>query len=96
MAKRPDLTSTQRKIVDRYYQHQDTIYATKLAELVSEIALASDAKKADTLWKRARDYLEKSGATEATLAKVCDARDMKLLAQVVGLIAAGKPIPRLA
>jgi hypothetical protein len=40
MAKRPDLSSSQRKIVDRYYQHRDTIWATKLSELVGEIAIA--------------------------------------------------------
>ena len=48
MAKRPDLTSSQRKIVDRYYEHRDTIWATKLSELVGEIALAlAEALAAD-------------------------------------------------
>lgn len=94
MAKRPDLTNYQRKIVDRYYQHQDTIYATKLAELATEIALASDAKKADAMWKRAREYLLKCGGDEATVAKICDGRDMKLLGQAVSAVAAGKPVPK--
>ncbi|HLP86196.1 MAG TPA: hypothetical protein VK157_17720 [Phycisphaerales bacterium] len=94
MAKRPDLTNYQRKIVDRYYQHQDTIYATKLAELATEIALASDAKKVDAMWKRAREYLLKCGGDEATVAKICDGRDMKLLGQAVSAVAAGKPVPK--
>jgi hypothetical protein len=61
MAKRPDLTAYQRKIVDRYYEHNETIHATKLGELVSEIALTSDAKKLDKLWKSASEYLAKCG-----------------------------------
>jgi hypothetical protein len=76
MAKRPDLSSYQRKIVDRYYQHQDTIYATKLGELVGDIALAH----AECLWADraadapARDAAEKSltklwKAAESYLAK---------------------------
>ncbi len=48
MAKRPDLSNYQRKIVDRYYEHRDTIWATKLNDLVGEIAIAqSEALAAD-------------------------------------------------
>jgi hypothetical protein len=94
MAKRPELSNYQRKIVDRYYQHQDTIYSTKLAEIATEIALVTDAKKRDALWKRAREYLLKCGGDEATVAKVCDNRDMTLLGQAVTAVAAGKPVPK--
>jgi hypothetical protein len=94
MAKRPDLTNYQRKIVNRYYEHQDSIYATKFAELATEIALATDAKKLDTLWKRAREYLIKCGGEEPIVAKICDSRDSKLLAQAVSAVAAGKPVPK--
>lgn len=88
MAKRPDLSAAQRKIVDRYYEHRDTIWATKLADLVGEIALlggaASDAKKLDKLWKSAGEYLAKCGADAATIARIAGARDAKLLAQAAG------------
>jgi hypothetical protein len=84
MAKRPDLSAAQRKIVDRYYEHRDTIWATKLADLVGEIALATDHKKLDKLWKSAGEYLSKCGADAATIARIAGARDTKLLAQAAG------------
>ena len=83
MAKQPNLSTYQRGIVNRYYEHQDTIYLSKLGELVGSIALATTEKDKDKLWKSARDYLTKSTIEPATVAKVCDARDAKALAEVV-------------
>jgi hypothetical protein len=57
-------------------------------------AVATDAKKLDTLWKRAREYLIKCGGEEPIVAKICDSRDSKLLAQAVSAVAAGKPVPK--
>ena len=55
MPPKRDYTSGQKKIINRYYEHRETISAHKLAELVSEIALAAgDAKKLDRLWTRDR------------------------------------------
>lgn len=61
MAKRPELSSYQRKIVDRYYEHRDTIWATRLSELVGEIALAqAEALSADRAGDtKLRDAAEK-------------------------------------
>lgn len=61
MAKRPDLSAHQRKIVDRYYQHRDTIWATRLGELVGDIGVAqAEALAADRAGDHAaRDDLEK-------------------------------------
>jgi hypothetical protein len=91
MAKRPDLSAAQRKIVDRYYEHQGSIHATKLAELASEIALASatpDAeKKLATLWKRAGEYLVKCKVEPAMAAKIAATRDVALLARAAGEVA---------
>jgi hypothetical protein len=96
MAKQPNLSPYQRKIVDRYYEHQDTIYATKLSELVGSIALAESDKQRDTLWKRARDYLAKCKADDATIAAICDARNTQRLAQAAAAVMAGKRIPPMA
>jgi len=46
------LTSHQRKIVERYYEHKDTIMVNKLAEIVSELYVADDEKKRARLWDR--------------------------------------------
>lgn len=96
MAKQPNLTSYQRKIVDRYYEHQDTIFATKLSELVGSIALAETPKQRDTLWKRAAEYLAKCKADAATIDAICTPRDVQRLAQAASAVMAGKKIPVFA
>jgi len=90
-----DLTPYQRRIVDRYYQHKDTIHATKLSEIVSEIAVQSDPKKLDRLWKSAGEYLAKCGVEPATIAAAIPTRNLTLLGQVAGAIMSGKS-PRVA
>jgi hypothetical protein len=94
MAKRPDLTAYQRKIVDRYYEHKETIHATKLGELVSEIALTSDAKKLDKLWKSASEYLAMCGVELAIVEPVVAARDLKKLGAIAGAVMQGKKVTR--
>lgn len=94
MAKRPDLTSYQRKIVDRFYQHKGTIHATKLGELVSEIAVEADAKKLDRLWKSAGEYMTKCGVEPGTIAATMEPRNLKLLGEIAGAIMSGKEPPR--
>jgi hypothetical protein len=89
MAKQPNLTKYQRGIVNRYYEHQDTIYLSKLGELVGSIALAMTEKEKDRLWKSARDYLVKSKMEPGAVAKICDARDGKALAEAVAKLSRG-------
>lgn len=95
MAKRPDLTSYQRKIVNRFYEHKDTIHATKLGELVGDIAITTDPKKLDKLWKAAGEYLAKCGAEPQMVAAAISPRNLKLLGELAGAIMAGKPLPRI-
>mgnify|MGYP006921623410 CR=1 FL=1 len=83
MAKRPDLTSHQRKIVNRYYEHLDTITVQKLAEAVSELYLA-EGKAADRLWKRVETALAKTGTSDARVRQILAARDVAGLAKLVG------------
>lgn len=90
MAKQPNLTAYQQKIVGRYYDNLDSIVATKLSELVGSIALASTDKERDKLWKRAAEYLAKCKVDAATVSAICDAKDVQKLAVVVGKIVAGK------
>jgi hypothetical protein len=46
MAGGQEYSRTQRKIIDRYYQNEDTIVATRLAEIVSDMALAAGDEQA--------------------------------------------------
>jgi len=95
MAKRPDLTPYQRKIVDRFYEHKETIHATKLGELVSEIAVETEPKRLDRLWKSAGEYLVKLGVSPAMVAAAIPPRNLKLLGELAGAIMSGKAPPRV-
>lgn len=93
MAKGQHLSSFQQKIVKRYYQNLDTISLTKLAELVSDLAIASTPKAAEKLWKRAEEALKRSGVETAEVDAIVAAKDTKRLAALVGELwnAANRP-----
>ncbi|QYK48437.1 MAG: hypothetical protein KF838_00955 [Phycisphaeraceae bacterium] len=82
MAKQ-ELSSTQRKIVDRYYSNLDTISLTKLQEAVSELYLAETDKKKDKLWKTVETALAKFPEADARAAAVLRTKDIKALAELV-------------
>ena len=86
MAKR-DLSSAERKIVDRYYQNKDTIMATKLGELVSELYLCTNDKKATRLWERVLRALANTEVKPERIDAIVDARDIEKLATLVGELA---------
>ena len=77
MAGGQEYSRNQRKIIDRYYQNEDTIVATRLAEIVSDMALADgDQKKLDRLWKRAEQALARSKLNQAEIRTVLEKRDI--------------------
>lgn len=88
MAKR-DLTSGQRKIVNRYYEHLDTIVATRLQELVTDLYLAETDAKQARLWTRVKQQLAKTPADPDRCAAIIEARDTEALATLVGKLVAG-------
>lgn len=93
MAKGQDLSGHQRKIVSRYYDHRDTIMATKLSELVSELYLA-EGKKAETLWGRAAKALANTDADPARAARIVETRDTEALARLVTSLSSRTPKKR--
>ena len=86
-AKGQHLSNHQRKIVNRYYEHLDTITITKLQELVSDLYLCESAKKRDQLWKRVETALGKMGPSESRVRKILDEQDVENLAGLVGELA---------
>lgn len=85
MAGGQEYSRSQRKIIDRYYQNEDTIVATRLAEIVSDMALADgDAKKLDRLWKRAEQALARTKLNPAEVRTVLERRDMVGLGKLAG------------
>ncbi|GIK19951.1 MAG: hypothetical protein DYG93_11930 [Leptolyngbya sp. PLA2] len=87
MAKRPDLSGHQRRIVQRYYDNLGTISVQKLQEIVSDLALADDPKQAERLWKRAETALAKTAANDAEARTALAERNLQKLAQVVARLA---------
>lgn len=86
-----DFTPHQQKIVKRYYEHQDTIRANALSELVSELWLCEDPAKATRLWGRAQVALMKAGCNATQAANVVGKRDIEALAKLVKDVDAGTP-----
>ncbi|MCC5828244.1 MAG: hypothetical protein JJU36_02240 [Phycisphaeraceae bacterium] len=82
MAKRPDLTRGQQRIVKRYYEHQDTIRSNNLAEIVSELYLAETEGRRKQLWTRARKALEGLKADPVTMQRVLESQDVAGLAKL--------------
>jgi len=77
------LSRHQKKIVDRYYDHKDTIMATELGELVTELYLCDSDRKAQTLWNRAETALKQTDIKPAEIDRVTSAKDVKALAELV-------------
>lgn len=82
MAKQ-EYSSYQKGIIKRYYDNRETISTQKLGELVSELYLATPGKKADKMWERAEAALHHAGANEVRLRRICGAKDLEALAQLV-------------
>jgi len=87
MAKRPDLSANQQKIVGRYYANKDSIVETRLAEVVSElyIATAEDKQAAlKRLWNSARAALKQKGVADPQIDRIIEQQDIKALAALAG------------
>ncbi|MCX5659216.1 MAG: hypothetical protein NTW19_05765 [Planctomycetota bacterium] len=87
MAHGQDYSKNQKKIINRYYDNRDTIMTQKLGELVSEIFLCEDDKKADKLWASAATALKNTQANPVRVAKLVADRNVKELAQVISELA---------
>ncbi|MFI4897298.1 MAG: hypothetical protein ACIARR_05685 [Phycisphaerales bacterium JB059] len=85
MAGGREYSKTQKKIIDRYYENQDTIVAQRLGEIVTELFLAiGNEKKTNQLWTRAEKALARSGLNKARIAQVLKDRDLEGLGRLAG------------
>jgi hypothetical protein len=87
MAKHQNLSKHQQGIVRRYYEHHDTIHVNKLMELLSELAVATEPKVADKLWKRIETALKQTELSAEKVAPILESRDLKKLAELIGKLA---------
>ena len=75
----------QQSLIRNFYKNRDAIDAQRLQEIVTDIYLAGEGKKADRLWKRAADILGRApNADPKQIARLVDARDIETLAHIAG------------
>lgn len=89
MAKRPDLSANQQRIVNRYYANKDAIVETRLGDVVSELYLAiAEGKQAPIkrLWNSARAALKQKGVPDAQIDRIVEEQDIKALAALAGQV----------
>lgn len=74
---------SQKKIIERYYEHHDTIQADKLSQIVSDIWLAEAGTDTTKLWGKAQIALMRMGVDANRVAQVVGKRDVEALAALV-------------
>ena len=75
----------QQNLIRNFYKHRDAIETQRLQEIVTEIYLAGEGKKADRLWTRAADILQRApDANAAEIARLVEGRDVETLARIAG------------
>lgn len=77
-----DFTPYQQKIIKRYYDNQETIALQRLAELVSDLYLATGKKRQRT-WEGIESALKKLGLADARIAHLKKQDNPALVAEVV-------------
>ncbi|MFQ5423392.1 MAG: hypothetical protein ACE5F9_05365 [Phycisphaerae bacterium] len=76
-----DLSPHQKRIVDRYYQHRDTIMTSRLGELVTELYLAETDRGRDRLWTRAEKAMRNLEWKDAMVTHILERRRPEILAE---------------
>lgn len=83
MAAKRDFTPYQQKVIRNYYRNQDGIQQQALADLVSDLYLATTDAKRHSLWKRAEKLMTGLGVLPQTIAAVLAKRNLTALAEIV-------------
>jgi alcohol dehydrogenase class IV len=81
----------QQKIIQRYYDSRDQSDEQRLAEIVTELYLATgNQKKCDKLWKTSQEMMGRLGVPESRIKNVMEKGRADLLAEVVKDLQQGK------
>jgi len=78
-----DYSAYQRGVIKRFYENRDTLAIQKLAEIVSDLYVATSEKKIDAAWKRVTPHLLAAGVHKHQAATIVDDRDLGALARLV-------------
>lgn len=88
-----DYSSYQKKVIQRYYDNRPALDEQRLAELATELYLASDKKKVK-LWESAKEVMERLGTPASRIEHVLKTGDPALVAEVVKDVQSGKIRPK--
>lgn len=88
-----DYSRYQKKVIQRYYENRPALDEQRLAELATELYLASDKKKVK-LWESAKELMERLGTPASRVAHVIKTADPALVAEVVKDVQAGRIRPK--
>ena len=77
-----DFSPHQQKIIKRYYDNREQIDEQRLAELVTNLYLASEKKK-PKLWEQAEELMKRLKVPETRIAHVVKTAYPAILADVV-------------
>ena len=80
MAKQ-EYSSYQKKVIQNYYQHKDTIVLTRLQELVTELYLAETEAKTKRLWQQVEKALDKMKLKPAVKSRILERQNVEILAK---------------
>ena len=94
MAER-DFSRYQKKVIQRYYGNRPALDEQRLAELATELYLASDKKKLK-LWESDRELMERLGTPPSRVEHVMKSADPAQVAEVVKDVQSGRIRPKAA
>ncbi|OQY05428.1 MAG: hypothetical protein B6I25_05620 [Planctomycetales bacterium 4572_13] len=80
MAKQ-EYSNYQKKVIQNYYQHKDTIILTRLQELVTDLYLAETPAKTKKLWQQVEKALDKMKLKPAIKSRVIEKQSVEILAK---------------
>ena len=92
MAER-DYSKFQKKVIKRYYDNRPALDEQRLAELATELYLASDKKK-PKLWESAKEIMERLGTPPSRVEHVMKTADPAQVAEVVKDVQSGRIRPK--
>jgi alcohol dehydrogenase class IV len=88
-----DFSRFQKKVIQRYYDNRPALDEQRLAELATELYLASDKKK-PKLWESAKELMERLGTPASRVEHVLKSADPVQVAEVVKDVQSGKIKPK--
>ena len=76
-------TPYQKGVIRRFYEHRDTLALQKLAEIVSDLYLATSEKAIGRKWQSAHSQMLAAGVHKHQAQTILDERDLGALARLV-------------